>query len=97
MDQVVNLPAPNSFLAMQDDSKYSKFIEQLTKIAEAKTETIHFVLIGGDNQHALDFFGLKKEDTPGFVIQTKESKFIKKNVSPKDAATFYKDFKVNLA
>lgn len=63
-------------------------------MAESKTDTTYFVLISASNQHALDYFGLKAADTPGFVIQEKSNKYIKKGVAPKEAAAFYKDFKV---
>ena len=65
-------------------------------MAEGKTDTTYFVLISSGNKHALDYFGLKAADTPGFVIQEKGAKYIKKGVAPKEVAAFYKDFQVNL-
>lgn len=80
---------------VQDDPKYDSFIKELTSVAESKTDSTYFVLISSGNQHALDYFGLKAADTPGFVIQEKSSKFIKKGVAPKEAAAFYKDFQAS--
>lgn len=79
---------------MQEDSKYGKFIKELTSVAEGKTDSTYFVLIANTNQHALDYFGLKKEKTPAFVIQSGSQKYLKEKISPKDAAAFYKDFLV---
>ena len=71
-------------------------MKELTAVAEGKTDTTYFVLIGNSNQHALDYFGLKKESTPAFVIQSDNLKYLKQKVSPKEAAGFYKDFLVRI-
>ena len=54
------------------------------------------MLIDSGNKHACDYFGIKKEDTPAYVIQHGAKKFIKHHSKPKEAASFYKDFLVSL-
>ena len=81
---------------MQTDPNFDTFIKELTAAAEAKTDSTYFVLISSGNTHALDYFGLKEPETPAFVIQAAPSKYIKKDVKPKDVSGFYKDFKVPL-
>jgi len=92
-DRNQELPDPLG-LPGQEDKSYDAFIKQLTTTAEAKTDSTYFVLIDSGNKHALDYFGIKAQDCPAYVIQHGAKKFIKHHSKPKEAAAYYKDFLV---
>ena len=68
----------------------------LTTLAETLVGETHFINIESSNQQALDFFGLTKEQTPAFVIQSGDSKdkYVLDKITPKQLKGFWKDFKV---
>jgi protein disulfide-isomerase A1 len=93
VDKALQSPDPKFFTFLsKEDKNYGSFIKELTKTADSKTENAHFVLVDSGNKHALDYFGLKAESTPAFVIQHDGKKFIKENSKPKDAASYFKSF-----
>lgn len=67
----------------------------LNKLAETLIGDTFFINIDpSSNQHALDFFGVKKEDTPAFIIQNGKDKYVASNVVSKKLQGFWDSFKV---
>lgn len=79
----------------QADAQYDKFVQQLTAAAEGKVGEVFFILVDPpSNSHALNFFGLKEADTPAFVLQNENDKYIAKKALPKHLTKFIKDYEV---
>ena len=71
--------------------------EALIEASKELAAAFNFILVeNAGNDGALDYFGLKAPDTPALVIhdQTKDAKFVSKNVGAEALLPWLEEFKV---
>ena len=81
---------------LQSFNKLDAFKAALKEASQSSDSLNVLFVETGANAGALNFFGLKNEDTPAFAIhdQAKNAKYLMKGVKPSDTAKFIKDFGV---
>ena len=82
---------------LQKDSSHDAIKEELIATSKARREDLSFIYVEPTgNDGALEYFGLKAKDTPAFVIhdQSKDAKFVNKNVAAGSLSDWLDEFKV---
>ena len=79
------------------DSDMAGFKAHFIATAKAVDDGLHFIFAESSaNNGALQYFGLKDEDVPAYVIHDSktDAKFVRKNADPADLTKFLSEFKV---